>query len=231
METRMKALVVAGFLLLSLTPSRAKAGTRNQWNNLRLIRHDNVYKFALRGGKCLSGQIATVADDAVGIRITELPLAKSKRAKVPVVRIKREDLIRVKDGMNFIDIVYSERSSWSDLLNLRDIDPGEYLLVVKKGLKQVKGKLASGTQADLTLRRWGNSHVIAKSDVSLVYYVRTRPASDSVIYSEQEMFLIDPRLWPYMLGVAPKMSVLLYDASRPEDDTPIQCSNAPVASQ
>lgn len=230
MGTRVKSIVVVGCLLLGLGSALAAATARDKWSNLKLIRHDNTYTFAMRGGACVSGQIAAVTGDTVDVEVLNVSTLGAKGARSSMVRIKRQDLICVKDGTSPNDIVYSGRSSWSDVLGIRGIFAGEYLLLVTKTGKEKKGKLLAGSLRELRLKRWGKSTEIAKSDVSMVYYVRTRPPSESVVWSEQEMFLFDPRLWPYMLGVAPKMKVLLYDASQPEDDRPILCSKRPAAS-
>jgi len=37
------------------------------------------------------------------------------------------------------------------------------------------------------------------------------------------MGFIDPTLWPYLLHIPPKIHVLLYDSSMPEDDSPVEC--------
>jgi hypothetical protein len=71
---------------------------------------------------------------------------------------------------------------------------------------------------------------INKNEISTVNYIRPSPLSDSAANSDDElawMKIFDPQLWPKMLHLEPVMSVRLYDASFPEDDSTIVCKNNP----
>lgn len=54
---------------------------------------------------------------------------------------------------------------------------------------------------------------MSKADVSKVYYVRVKPASDSAAHAVQEMFVLDPELWPHFLHLGGKIAVPVYDSS------------------
>ena len=227
-----KSVTAFAGLLLFLIPGRINAANPgDNWANLSLVPPDNGYTFIIHDRSCISGKIAGVTDQAVTVEVQQAPPSASGGTASPEVRIKRSDLIYVKDGVGTIDIVYSGRSSWSDVLGIREVYPGEHLLLVTKDGKRREGRLSGTFSGGIQLGRWGRDEEISKSNVSLAYYVRTRPASSSVVRSRQNMFLIHPRLWPYMLGVAPKMKVLLYDASQPEDDRPIECGQGLPTSQ
>jgi hypothetical protein len=66
----------------------------------------------------------------------------------------------------------------------------------------------------------------SKGNVAKVYYVREKPVGDFTQHSGEELFFFDPTLWPYLLRISPKISVLLYDSSRPESNAPIGCRNS-----
>ena len=73
------------------------------------------------------------------------------------------------------------------------------------------------------LVHWNKTAEVTKGDVSQVYYIREAPLSAGAEYAAQEMVFFDPELWPYMLHIPPRIPVLLYDSSLPEDDTPVEC--------
>ena len=106
-------------------------------------------------------------------------------------------------------------------------NPGEAALVTMKDRKRHRGKLVEASDERVTLTGWGKKVAISKWHVSQVYYLRWNPMTGSALYSAQEMYFIDPQLWPYLLHIAPKIRVLLYDSSMPEDNAPVECKNHP----
>jgi hypothetical protein len=97
-----------------------------------------------------------------------------------------------------------------------------------KSGKKGRGKLLSASDMALTLESWGKAANIRKDDVSTVSYIRAKPLSDSAAYADDElawMKVFDPQLWPHLMHLESPLTVPLYDASLPEDDSSIVCRN------
>jgi len=129
------------------------------------------------------------------------------------------------------DVIYNDKSSWSDLKGVAGLEKfgvsGQEVKVVKTDGKTYEGRLWTVSETQLELDRTGRKLEIAKGDVAQVYSLRPKPLTDSEKYSAQEDFWIDPRLWPYYLHLVPRLSVRLYDSSLPEDNTLVRCENNP----
>jgi hypothetical protein len=199
----------------------AKKG--DSWENLTRVRHSPPYTFVDRERNCVVGGIVSVTDRDIaverwGLTATRPPI---------IVTMGRSSLLRVTDGWHSYDIVYSGRSSWSDVRGLQGIPGGEHVLLITKDAKRHKGRLADVSETHAKLMQGNKTVEITKDDVSRVYCFRYKPASASAIYNAQEMNFLDPELWPYMLHIAPKIPVLLYDSSMPEDNDPVVCKNNP----
>ena len=110
---------------------------------------------------------------------------------------------------------------------MRGIPAGEEALLITKDARRHKGKLAEVSEKDVKLMQGNKTVGIAKDDVSRFYYLRSTPPSASAIYADEERFFIDPELWPYMLNIARKIPVLLYDSSMPGDNSPVNCKSDP----
>ena len=123
------------------------------------------------------------------------------------------------------NMIYSGRSSWTDVQSIK-ARPKEPIRVITKDSKRYEGAVVSATDQDITISKSGRTARVLKNDVSQVFYIRIKPASDSAQYADQELFLLkvlDPELWPYMLGINSKIAVRLYDVSLPEDNRPANC--------
>jgi hypothetical protein len=119
------------------------------------------------------------------------------------------------------DVIYNDKSSWSDLKSLA----GQEVKVVKTGGETYEGQLLITSETQLELDRTGGTLEFAKEDIVQVYHLRPKPLTDSEKYSAQKDFFIDPRLWPYYLKLVPRLPVRLYDSSLPDDNTPVRCEN------
>jgi hypothetical protein len=56
--------------------------------------------------------------------------------------------------------------------------------------------------------------------------VRFKPVSEAHKYYAQEAYglqFLDPKAWQYLLRIDALMSVLLYDSTLPEDNSPLSC--------
>jgi hypothetical protein len=133
------------------------------------------------------------------------------------------DVVRVSDGEHVYDVVYSGRSSWSDVAAIPP-NARSYLRVIRKDGSQHEGAAAQVGDSEITLDKKGKPEKIQKGDVARVYFVRLKPLSDSARYSDEEHFPLNPELWPYYWNVGVHMPVLLYDSSAPEDNSKIVCS-------
>ena len=57
-----------------------------------------------------------------------------------------------------------------------------------------------------------------------------KPLSNSAAYADDELTFLkifDPELWPKLFGLQGSLDVRLFDASLPEDNTPVVCTNNP----
>ena len=144
--------------------------------------------------------------------------------------IPRTDLSRVSIGPWASGVIFTARSSWSDVVNLvgRNIHP-EAVIGTNSG-EERRGKLIAASATALVLKIAEKSVTIAKADIAQVTYVREKPASDSATYADDELTFLkifDPQLWPYMLHLQGTLSIRLYDKSFPEDDSPGICTGPP----
>ena len=198
------------------------------WENLRHVTHSRTYTVMDRGGHCVLGEIAAVTDQSLTLKRWDGMTGKRPTYSTSV--IPRPEVLRLTDGPDVaIGMVFSGRSSWADVRNLRGIRSDEAVLVQTKNGKQQEGKITQISDGELKFERGGKTNEIAKGDISKVYYIREKPIDAYTQYVAQEMGVVsiaDPAAWPYLLRIPPKVDVLVYDSSMPEDDTPIGCKNA-----
>jgi hypothetical protein len=192
------------------------AAKDDPWENLRRVTRHRAYTFVDHESNCVTGQILTVTNQSVTI---ERPQAKN-------ITVERQNTLRVTDGRQINDVIYSARSSWSDV---EVISPKtkERVKVLTRSGQEYEGKLVSASDIGMTLTHPSGNINLAKENIARVYYLRYKPMSEGAEHSAQEMFVIDPRLWPYFLNISAKIPVRLYDSSMPEDNIPVQCKNEP----
>jgi hypothetical protein len=92
--------------------------------------------------------------------------------------------------------------------------------------KSLSGSELGATDSEITIKRLGHSVGIPKDDVIQAYYVRFKPVSEAHKYYAQEAYglqFLDPKAWQYLLRIDALMSVLLYDSTLPEDNSPLSC--------
>jgi hypothetical protein len=201
-------------LVLSL---RVLGATKaDPWENLMRVTRHRAYTFVDRESNCVTGQILDVTERSVTIMI---PGAKS-------TTIERKNALRVIDGHHLFDVIYSGKSSWSDVEGLPPKTKEQVRVLTKDG-REYEGKLVSTSDAEMTLIQTTGNMKLIKEDIAQVYYVRYKPLSEGAEHSAQEMFVVDPRLWPHFFNISARFPVLLYDSSIPEDDSPVQCKNKP----
>jgi hypothetical protein len=207
-------LVLTVYLAFSL-PALG-AAKDDSWENLRRVTWHRTYTFVDHESNCFAGQILTVADQSVTI----------KRPQAKNITVERQNTLRVTDGRHINDVIYSAKSSWADVEGILP-KTKEGVRVRTTSGRKYDGKLASASDTSITLMHPGGNINLAKADITQVYYVRYKPLSEGAEHSAQEMFFVDPRLWPYFLNISAKIPVRLYDSSVPEDNAPVQCKNEP----
>lgn len=209
------ALMIVG-ALYSAPPKIWSFDNDNQWNNLATLNRRATYTFIDRNHSCFEGMIKQVDDRAVTIT----------RRNSPEIATERRNLLRVTWGAWAGGVIFSGRSSWSDVVRIvgRRFHPD--IAVVMKSGQEHKGKLFSASDTTLTLESSRKNLDINKDEVSTVSYIRSKPLSDSAAYADDElawMKVFDPQLWPRLLHLQSPLSVRLYDASSREDTSSIVC--------
>ena len=188
----------------------------DQWNNVATLTRRATYIFIDRNHTCFDGMIKQVGDRAVTIT----------RLNAPEITVERTSLLRITSGAWAGGVLFSGRSSWSDVVRIvgRHFHPN--VALVMKSRQEYKGKLLSASDATLILKSSGKKVNVGKDDVSTISYVQPKPLSSSAAYADDElawMKVFDPQLWPRLMRLQSSMSIRLYDASSPQDDSSIIC--------
>jgi hypothetical protein len=212
------ALATLAFIALSgLLPTEmfCSSGTDKGWDVVTHLNRNASFTFVDRNHTCTSGKINRANDRKVTV----------SRQHDPDIDIARTDLLRITSGEWAPGVVFSGRSSWSDVVRIvgRRFHPD--IAVVTKSGEEHKGKLLTASETGLTIGHAGKKTDINKSEVSIVSYTRTKPLSDFTEYLDDElawMKIFDPQLWPRMLHLH-SISIRLYDSSLSQDDSTIIC--------
>jgi len=193
----------------------------DQWGNLQQITRRRTYMYIDRRLHCGAARIAAVSDQAVTL----------KRADQTKITIERQDLLRFGElGLSATGIIYSGRSSWSDVKNQRH-DPknpqrrARMRVLTLEGTSH-EGQLIEVDDTHLALLDGDNTTRFNRSDISKVYHLRLKPYSERAEYVAEEaplIWVLDPEVLWYALDFT-RIPVLLYDASLPDDGTVFGCS-------
>jgi hypothetical protein len=204
-------------------PSNALGQSKkdDQWENLKQITRHRTYMYIDRRLHCGAGMIAEVSEQAVTL----------KRADHTKITIERQDLLRFGElGLSATGIIFSGRSSWSDVRNQRhsskDTQRNAWMRVVTVDGKNHEGQLTEVDDAHLALLDGDDRISLARTDISKVYHLRFKPYSDRAEYVAGELPLIgalDPEVLKYELNFT-RIPVLLYDSSLAQDENAIECS-------
>lgn len=201
------------------------AAADDSWQNLKRVTHERYYTVVDRKSNCTTGHIVKTNDHELTLKLPNRTYATFDRASVLRVSVSQAAPYlppRVQADIGRIyDAVYNDKSSWSDLKRVA----GEEVKVVKTDRETYEGRLLIAFATQIELDRTGGKLEIAKGDIAQVYHLRPKPLTDDEKYNAQEDFWIDPRLWPYYLNLVPRLPVLLYDSSLPDDNTPVRCEN------
>lgn len=223
--------LTACYLIVSFCASAAAAD--DSWQNLKHVTHERYYTAVDRKSNCTTGHIVKANDHEFTLKLANRTSATFDRANVLRVSVSQAAPYfppRVQADVGRVyDVIYNDKSSWNDLKGVAGQEKisasGQEVKVVKTDGKTYEGRLSKISETQLELDRTGGKLEIAKADVAEVYHLRPKPLTDSEKYNAQEDFWIDPRLWPYLLHLVPRLPVRLYDSSLPEDNTPVRCEN------
>jgi len=184
--------------------------------NLGHLERD-YFSFLLRDGTCQAGKIRAISRESVTLDQGGRPRGQ--------IAITRTEVLQVRDS----DPLYSARSSWSDV-GLVQQHKHEHLIVKLKSGKTISGPAAGVIGEQLSLRTVSDVKWIAKADLATVDWVRVTPAARLQWLAQEAgpAAVLFPNMWPRMLGIGLLMTVRLYDADQPEDNSPAACPAPPL---
>ena len=166
----------------------------------------------ITGSGCVHGRIQSVTDNSLTIN----------PENAPRITIERSRLLRV-EGYG-VGVVYSGRSSWSDVKMVRPTF--ERMRVISgDGRKHEGAGKASDDEVTIEINR--RSESFRKDEIARVYVLADRPASDvldEMVLETPYIAVFDPELWVYMMQKKMPLAVRLYDSSLPEDNLPLECT-------
>jgi hypothetical protein len=169
--------------------------------------------FIKRDGSCVRGSISKADATTVSVQT----LDKSE------IVLQRDSLLQVSQGDA---LLFSARSSWADVIAVH-VYPREALVLSLRRGKQVKGKPVKLNADAIVLRHGLSTTRYPKTEITAVDYLRVKPPSDSFSTFLEEapyVLVFDPEFYYRMTGLEGRIAVRLYDATKPEDDTPQKCS-------
>ena len=218
--TNVFAAVLVTTTLCSAPPIMWSSSNDDQWNNVKQVTRRTNYIFVTRDHDCLGGKVKHIDESVITIM----------RRNAPEITIQRTDLLRITSGEWAPGVIFSGRSSWSDVVNIAGKHFYATIAVLTKSGQEHKGKLLSVSDKAMALESSGKNVTIAKNEVSTVSYIRPKPLSESAAYADDElawMKIFDPQLWPRLLHLQSLLSIRLYDASLPEGNSAIVCNSDP----
>ncbi len=230
----MKTSSACSLLALSVLTSSVFASAKSPdqadpWLVLNKITHKRSYQIETRDRKCVWVTIAEVTADRLTAKVytsNSSPAPVYKPASTPTpdtVTFLRADVLRVITERT---VYYSGRSSWSDVGSLQ-VRGRERLTIVTTAGKTYRVKPPYTVSDDgIKLQSSGKSKTLAKGEIAQVYDVVIKPLTATGEYLEEElgpMIIFDPDLYAYGLHLEQYVSVLLYSATAPEDNSPAQC--------
>jgi hypothetical protein len=212
-------------LLFSLTTASFAQATQisESWNNLKHVTHRATFIFVKANKTCIAGMIDSITDTTLVV----------KEPHGQPITINREELSRVSDGDWGGGVLFSSRSSWADVNAVTSLD-GRTLkptvFVETKSGRTQQGILINVSEDEITMDSQHKIIHFAKADISNISYLTAKPLSNSASYADDElawMKIFDPELWPKMFGFQGSLTVQLFNANLPEDNSSIVCRNDP----
>lgn len=213
--TSRRGLILMSLLLLGVATVLAdRPAVRDRdWNNIKHVTRKRNMAVVRYDGTCIIGRIKAVTDGAV----TMLTLEGA------TITTGRPDVMRVEDDNEIYDVVYSGRSSWYDVKGMSH-NESEGLKITTKDGKTHEGRFAKATDREVTLLMKSGNVTFSKEEVARVEYIRIKPLSAKADYLAHEgLAWMAPEVWPWYLHIGKYLTVRIYEASLPEDDTPLPC--------
>jgi hypothetical protein len=208
----MMALMVVGTSILCL----AKSHDQDGWSDLSKITHKHRFTVETRDHRCISGRIIEIAPDHIAL---------SDSSHSPAGRISpRAEVLQVMSGGI---VYYSGRSSWSDISAFRLMPRKRLLVVTTVGHRSTVTPPYTISDEGITLYASGKQ-TIPKREIAQVYDLVEKPFSDFGEYALGELgplVIFDPDWYVWKLHLQQRVPVLLYDASKPEDNSPMHCAS------
>jgi hypothetical protein len=211
-------LAFAAIAVISMPYRIAAAQESDSWNNLKQLSHHATFTFTEKDRNCAIGFVKSVADMSVTVKL--------KDGKM--MTIQRPDLLRVTRNWYGGPMLFSGRSSWSDVTALakylQQLHPR--VIVETKAEPKEEGTLIGASNEGLTLQSHDKTMDVRKSEVVRVTNIVPKPVSDSAAYADDELVLFkvfDPELWPALFGMQGSINVPLFDVSLPEDNSQVTC--------
>jgi hypothetical protein len=206
-------------LATSILASAKSSDQHDSWSILDQITHKRSYAIETRDRKCVWGTITRVTVDRFAAKVH----TPNSSGSGNTVIFPRADVLRVTSGR---PLYYSGRSSWADVRSLQ-VKGRERLKIVTSSGKTYQVKQPYTVSDDgITLHVTGKSTKVPKSEITQVYNIIPKPLTDFGDYSLDElgpMIIFDPDWYVYGLHLERYVSVLLYTASDPEDNSSSQC--------
>lgn len=201
-------LSLAG-LVLFLCFSTAAQSSQDTLNHVSRF---STFTFFKRDGTCLYGTIAKA--DAATITVNQVNQSSTI--------LNRGDILQISQGDA---LLLSARSSWADVAST-PVNSSEALVLSLKNGHKAKGKPLKVMPQSITLKHDFVATTYPKGEIATVVYLRVKPESNNFDYLlEEAPFLVffTPEFYWRSAGLEGRIPVLLYDASKPENNTPLKC--------
>jgi hypothetical protein len=176
------------------------------------VTHSATLLFVQRDRSCITGRIMSADANTIAVQPSNGTL----------IRLEKGHLLQVVQGNA---LLFSARSSWSDVANARPILHEALVLTLKDG-KRIEGKPVNVAADSITLKHGLAKTVYQKSEVNIVEYLRVRPPSDGLYVFQDEapyLMFFYPEFYYRAAGLEGTIPVRLYDASQVEDDSQAKC--------
>lgn len=205
------------------TRSQAKSSKEEDpWLLLNKITHKRTYTIETRDGQCVWGTIKTVTPDRLTAKVNSLYGTSDAVMRTFI----RNDVLHIGGSVYQVRLYYSGRSSWSDSAAFHAFGREGLKIVAESGETYDVKPPYIVSDDGIATTALGKHVNFPKKDIARIYAVVTKPVTDRQGYLLEElgpMIIFDPYFYEYKFHLEQYISVLLYDASQPEDDSTGPC--------